>query len=94
MKNRTYFAMPADILVGESLADYAKRKAALPRCANTKAPGGWYCSRIQGHEGPCAAHQVPRDVFVLVRQTPAGEAESPHTPAEVERRMKAWIASL
>jgi hypothetical protein len=24
-------------------------------CGETKAPAGWYCSRVVGHKGPCAA---------------------------------------
>ena len=32
-----------------------------PACAQDKAPAGWWCTRDQGHDGPCAAvpiHQV------------------------------------
>ena len=52
-KQRTYFALPADLIVGESMDAYNARKAALPRC--TKAPTGWRCTREAGHSGPCAA---------------------------------------
>lgn len=27
-----------------------------------KPPHGWYCSRVQGHEGPCAARAVPKSI--------------------------------
>jgi hypothetical protein len=29
----------------------------LATCARTIAPPGWYCTRQQGHEGPCAAER-------------------------------------
>ena len=46
----------------------AQRKAkairsALPqqeepaKCATSKAPEGWFCTRLLGHEGPCAAYR-------------------------------------
>lgn len=31
---------------------------AIPACATSKADRGWYCTRVKGHEGPCAAHHV------------------------------------
>ncbi len=30
----------------------------MNRCANDKAPPGYWCSRETGHEGPCAAHPI------------------------------------
>lgn len=61
MTRRTPFAMPADLIVGESLTDYHARKAALPRCGTSKAPPGWRCTRELGHSGPCAAVHASMD---------------------------------
>ena len=32
----------------------------------SKAPAGWYCSRMEGHDGPCAAHPKAPDLSVGV----------------------------
>lgn len=37
------------------LARYGLTPHDIGACANAKAPRGWYCTRVYGHEGPCAA---------------------------------------
>lgn len=33
----------------------------------TTPPEGWYCTREAGHEGPCAAHQLPAPIHLWLR---------------------------
>ena len=70
--NRATFALPADLIVGESMDAYHARKAALPRC--TKPPAGWRCTREAGHSGPCAAVHASMDPDAQVDLLAAAKA--------------------
>lgn len=38
-------------------------ESAIPEvCGSDKAPEGWSCTRVYGHDGPCAAMQIPIQV--------------------------------
>lgn len=47
-------------------------------CASSKAPEGWWCSRVHDHEGPCAAYplgtlaEMPKSANVTLAEMPIG----------------------
>lgn len=44
------------------------RRVLRPECGQARAPEGWWCERVRGHDGPCAS--MPIDEAVATRHAP------------------------